>query len=218
MQFKDRLKQACADSPYVPDYGKGEQVAIAKRLDVSQEAVRKWFSGESEPRGARMTKLAEFLNVDESWLALGKTAGVDKTQQASMQRLAKGAVHMLAGMIHFEGGHSAFPDSADANAADVDIYAIMKGKHTALHVAAAIEVSDGIYDFIIPRNYEKVHVVGATVTAAGKVTWLDFPTAVIAANKEPHAGSFKITVRRIDTRFTVSAGKINKFEALGEII
>lgn len=216
--FKDRLKQACADSPYVPEYGKGEQVAIARRLNLSQEAVRKWFSGESVPRGVRMTELAEFLNVDESWLALGKTGTISKSQQASMQMLSKGAVHMLAGMIHFEGGHSAFPAQDDVNATSVDVYAILKGKHTALHVSAAIEREEGIYEFSIPRDFEKVHVVGATVAAGGKATWLNFPNDIIHANKEPNGGAYKITVRKIGSKYITTNGRVNTFDALGEIL
>lgn len=217
-EFKHRLKQACADSPYVPEYGKGEQTVIANRIGVSQEAVRKWFSGESEPRGKRLTALAEFLNVDESWLALGVKPALDKTKQASLERVAKGAVHMLAGMIHFEGGHSAFPTENDPNKGVVDVYAILNNRHTALHVSTGIEQEDGSIDFIIPREYEKAHIVGALVAPGGKVTWLDFPTSLIDANKEPISGDYKLKVNRFQTKLVVPKGKLNKFESLGEIL
>lgn len=217
-EFKTRLKQACADSPYIPEYGKGEQTVIAKRLGVSQEAVRKWFSGESEPRGKRLSALADFLNVEESWLSLGVKSSIDKAKQGSLERVAKGAVHMLAGMIHFEGGHSAFPTETDANKSVVDVYAILNGKHTALHVTTGIEQEDGSIDFIIPREYEKVHVVGAVVAPGGKVTWVNFPTTLIDLNKEPVSGEYKVKVGRFQNKLVCAKGKLNKFESLGEIL
>ena len=48
--FARRLKQACDGNPLVPEYGKGQQVWFADRMELSQEAVRRWFEGESRPR------------------------------------------------------------------------------------------------------------------------------------------------------------------------
>lgn len=216
-EFKDRLNQACDDSDYVPDMGKGRQVAIAKRLGISQEAARKWFAGEAQPRGQRLKDLAQFLNVEESWLSLGTTNTVTKELAQERERLAKGAVHMLAGMIHFEGGTSAFPDAAGSKNGLVDIYAIMNGKHTALHVSTAVENDAGELEFVIPRNYADVHVVGATVTK-GRVTWLDFPTTLIDNNKEAREGNYVLIVRKFETKLMVPKGRLNKFESLGEIL
>ena len=46
MDFAKRLTQACDESPIVPEHGRGRQVYLAKKLKVTQEAVRKWLVGE----------------------------------------------------------------------------------------------------------------------------------------------------------------------------
>lgn len=217
-QFKHRLKQACQASPNVPEYGKGEQVAIAKRLGVSQEAVRKWFNGDSEPRGERLRQLAEFLGADESWLSLGVKPTLNKSQKDSVQRLAKGAVHMLAGMIHFQGGHSAFPKDSDPAKSYVDIYCIMDGAHIAFHVSSAVELESGAVEFIVPLEYEQVHVVGAYLDKSGQVMWVDFPSKLIQDNKEPHAGDFKITTHHFGGKLVVAKGSLKTFTRLEEIL
>ena len=74
-EFHTRLLQGCRENPDIPEYGKGQQTFIAQRLGVSQEAVRKWFAGESKPKAAVGRKLAELLGVDYVWLALGTSHG-----------------------------------------------------------------------------------------------------------------------------------------------
>lgn len=73
--FAQRLARACDDSQIIPPYGKGRQVYIAKRLKVTQEAVRRWFSADSRPRVQIMSKLAALLEVDEAWLSLDDFPG-----------------------------------------------------------------------------------------------------------------------------------------------
>jgi hypothetical protein len=48
--FYRRLKKICDESAMIPPYGHGRQVHIATKLKVSQEAVRKWFTGDARPR------------------------------------------------------------------------------------------------------------------------------------------------------------------------
>lgn len=89
MQFNERLKQACDNSKLVPEMHQGRYVAIAKRMNVSEEAVRKWFTGESRPRFKKMAELASWLNVDEGWLALGVSSGItqkDKRDTSSQSQ------------------------------------------------------------------------------------------------------------------------------------
>jgi len=73
--FQNRLNEACSVSPEVPRFGKGQQTYIARELGCSQEAVRKWFSGESIPRAKMGQKLAKFLDVSYAWLVMGATYG-----------------------------------------------------------------------------------------------------------------------------------------------
>ena len=73
--FHGRLNEACSVSPKVPRFGKGQQTCIARELGCSQEAVRKWFAGESIPRAKMGQKLAKFLDVDSAWLLMGAGYG-----------------------------------------------------------------------------------------------------------------------------------------------
>lgn len=70
-EFKDRLVKACNEHPDIPPFGSGRQTVIAKKIGVSQEAVRKWFVGEAKPRPRAMSALAKFLKVDNLWLSMG---------------------------------------------------------------------------------------------------------------------------------------------------
>lgn len=85
MEFKDRLVRACNANTIVPPYGGGRQSFISRQLSVSQEATRKWFSGESKPRPAMMKKLAALLDVEHVWLALG----IDESETNSFRQVAK---------------------------------------------------------------------------------------------------------------------------------
>jgi len=73
--FAERLETALGDHPRAPD-GYGRLTWLKRELEhsrvsVSVETIRKWCSGESMPRRAKMTALAKTLRVDETWLAMG---------------------------------------------------------------------------------------------------------------------------------------------------
>lgn len=73
--FDSRLHEACAVNSNVPRFGKGQQTYIARELGCSQEAVRKWFAGESIPRAKMGYKLSKLLDVDYTWLVMGAAHG-----------------------------------------------------------------------------------------------------------------------------------------------
>lgn len=52
----------------------GNQSEMARFIGVSPQAVQKWISGETEPRGKNLTKAAEFLGVSEVFLKFGPQA------------------------------------------------------------------------------------------------------------------------------------------------
>ncbi len=89
--FAQRLQMACADHPDIPDYGKGLQTELAKQMKVSQEAVRKWLSGESTPRQPAMIRLAKFLGVEYVWLALGTS----ETEFENMKQFMGASLHIF---------------------------------------------------------------------------------------------------------------------------
>lgn len=73
--FAKRLTQALDNHPRCPpDYGRLTWVTrelAHQRINVTIETVRRWLTGLSMPRHAKMTALAKILQVDETWLAMG---------------------------------------------------------------------------------------------------------------------------------------------------
>lgn len=216
--FATRLRQACDDSQSIPEYGKGRQVVISKRLKVSQEAVRKWFEGESMPRPPKMKALASFLDVDESWLALGITPEMDRNERRRLARFSSGAVCMTAGLIMMEGGNVAGPSDTDPRRGYVDFYAIMRGTQLALHVCSARETSNGHFEFIVPREYNDVRCIGFVPTGVGKFQLIDMPTKLIDEHKQHKAGDYVIAVSQVGTSYHSGSDEWPKFRAFGEIL
>jgi transcriptional regulator with XRE-family HTH domain len=136
--FAQRLQMACSDHPDIPDYGKGLQTEIAKQMKVSQEAVRKWLSGESTPRQPAMIRLAKFLGVEYVWLALGTS----ETEFENMKQISAqhdGAVHALISFLILKGYNVAFShDDTDR----ADIHAIGHGVQRNLAVVMMERTDD----------------------------------------------------------------------------
>lgn len=216
--FKDRFTQACNDSTIIPEYGKGRQVAIAKRLNVTQEAVRKWFTGEAVPRPEKMQELASYLEVDEAWLALGIKPEMGRDERRKANRMSSAAVYMVTGLVMMEGGNVAWPSERDPRSRYVDIYAIMRGVQVALHVCAGREVSNGSFELIIPREYQDVRCVGFISAGVGKFHLIDLPTELINAHKAKKSGEYAITVSRVGADYFAGSDKVNRFKVFGEIL
>ena len=68
--FSDRLNQLL-DARGFAAKGKGRQVELAKRYDLTQKGVRKWVEGEGLPETARMMQIARDLQCNFQWLAQG---------------------------------------------------------------------------------------------------------------------------------------------------
>lgn len=49
----------------------GNQSELARFVGVSPQAVQKWVSGETVPKGNNLTKAAEFLGVSPAYLQFG---------------------------------------------------------------------------------------------------------------------------------------------------
>ncbi|MBK5927169.1 helix-turn-helix domain-containing protein [Rhodobaculum claviforme] len=142
-------------NPNVPPIHFGRLGWFTKQLEdrgktVTQETVRKWFSGESYPRKATMTLLASVLGVDEAWLAVGQS-GVPDKQKKIRNATADGAVNLLAGLIQMDGAHPSFPSDNDRKAANhkIDLHAIIKGALYNFHVSLGQQSNRG-WLFSIP--------------------------------------------------------------------
>lgn len=66
--FAARINEVCDDLK-LPIHGR--QTALAKRMDLTPNAVRKWLLGEGMPEMATAVRLAQMANVSVLWLLQG---------------------------------------------------------------------------------------------------------------------------------------------------
>lgn len=71
VDFPSRLNQALDAAGFAPE-GAGRQQALAKKLDVSQQAAGKWLRGETLPELARVIEIALFSGHNVEWLLTGR--------------------------------------------------------------------------------------------------------------------------------------------------
>jgi len=128
--FKDRLRQACADNADIPLFNKGQQTFIAQNVGVSQEAVRKWFNGESKPKAAAAKKLAKLIKVNYLWLTMGSSFGELESEKKAAHRQDAAVYGFMAFLLL--NGYSAAFDNEDG---EVDIISIHGGHQTKFCVS-----------------------------------------------------------------------------------
>ena len=139
-QFNQRLIEACEASDVIPAFGRGRQTYIAKALGVSQEAVRKWFAGESVPRRKSAEKLAKLLDVRYSWLMLGSSHGeIDDSIKSA--RRHESSIYALMAFAVQKGVGASF---ASENAA-TDLIVIDKGALKNISTETAVRLEKGKY-------------------------------------------------------------------------
>ena len=155
--FGQRLQMACADHPDIPDYGKGLQTELAKQMKVSQEAVRKWLNGDSQPRQPAMIRLAKLLDVEYVWLALG-TSETEFSQLKQISARHDGAVHALISFLILKGYNVAFSNDETDRA---DIHAI--GHGVQRNLAVCLTERDGAWSckMVTPMPDDSVSIIAA---------------------------------------------------------
>lgn len=217
--FSKRFTQACDDSPYIPSFGKGRQVTIAKELDVSQEAVRKWLCGDAMPRPVKMTKLAKLLRVDEAWLALGVDPEMDREHRLDAKRVTEGAVLVLVGMVTMEGGRCAFPTEDDPRKAYVDFYAIVRGSQFAIHVSVARELSKSHYEVYIPREYRDVRCVAYVPRGPMQTPRiLGLPIDLLEQHKQRKSGGYCLALNEVNGKFMTGGDTWPRLKSMGAMV
>lgn len=150
-EFARRLVKACENNPVVPEKGKGQQLWLAQKMDLSQEAVRKYMEGEARPRPDKMTKLAKILSVDEAWLALGVNPEMDQKGKRQYKNRVEAAGYLAFGVFMSNGYSCAFGPEGDEA---VDFYAIKGGQQKAVAVTTGRERSKGVWLFPVKPTYE----------------------------------------------------------------
>lgn len=148
--FAKRLDTALSNFSDVPS-GRGRQKWLRDRIEercnveVSPEAVRRWFAALSYPRPQVMDVIARALETDVAWLALGVVPDTALGRRRQTNARVSGAVNLIAGMIQMSQGTIAFPTKSDEG---VDLYAIIDGEqHQVL-----VRPIDGETKVYVPVN------------------------------------------------------------------
>jgi transcriptional regulator with XRE-family HTH domain len=194
--FAQRLKQACDDHDVIPEYGHGRQAHIATRLKVSQEAVRKWFTGEAIPKREKIKALADLLEVDEAWLALGVNPEIDRREKHVHADRTDGAIYVVYGIFALSGGHCAFPSEKDPRRDFVDLYAIMGGVQMAVYVSVGREITKDRFEFVLPREFGEVRCIGFVYRGGTRFHLLNFSYNGVAGHLDRKGGGHVLRVGR----------------------
>lgn len=213
-EFVARLTAACDSHPFVPPVGQGRQTWIKEKLGVSHEATRKYFAGLARPRPAKMALLAQVLDVDEAWLSLGVTPEIGKKDRRLRDAQASGAVNVLAGLIQMNGGSIAYPDADDSRAHLVDLYAIIKGKPYAIHVALAVPTRPSELKFALPTDFADCKVIGVVQTSPLTLDFLSLDKELIERSKERRGGYYDLPVRTEGSGYIAGTTHLDKLMAL----
>lgn len=211
-EFAKRLNEACNNNSHVPPYNFGRLTWIRKNMleyqqeKISTETVRKWLSGESRPRPTKMKKLADLLQVEESWLSLGIKSNMDTKQRAARNVMASGAASILAGFIQIAEGSIAFPDGES----DEDFTAIIGHKKYEVHTSLAIAHDNDMYRFSTPVNHTSLTIVGAIPTSHTNIIFLKLSNETLKKYGVLRGGHLEIIVQKIGSNFKCGPDQIPK--------
>lgn len=89
--FSSRLEEACSEKRMPL---RGRQSAIARKLQVTQQAVRKWRAGEAYPDMSRAIELANWLEVNVVWLLQGTGPKRGERIDDSLRLVAEAIEHL----------------------------------------------------------------------------------------------------------------------------
>lgn len=217
-EFNQRLRMACDNLPeIVPPYGQGRQVYIARKLKVTQEAVRKWFTGDARPKLAKMKELAKILDVDEAWLSLGIEPELDRVEKRVHNDKSEGAVYVLFGMMSMGGGHCAFPNGRDGRSEYVDFYSIIGGQQVAFHVSMGRETSKDVFAFALPSAYQETMNVGVIHVRGFKLQFIHLKHDIIETHKQRKGSGYQVVLNRIDNDYRSGSDKWPMLQQIGDI-
>jgi transcriptional regulator with XRE-family HTH domain len=212
--FAKRLTQIVDNSPVVPAYNFGrlswicDQFKERFNVSVSNESVRKWFSGEARPRPDKMRQLAEILRCDEAYLSLGKNPEMDLAAKQKHTRAVDGAVHILAGLINLSGHGVAFSDEDDPRVHDIDLYSIIGGKKRSFKAMLARDMGDWKYKFTSSPNPAGVTNVVVVRTSPLRFDLLIVPPEVILSDGKAQGGYYDLEMTRDDEDYFIGDHKL----------
>lgn len=202
--FSDRLRRICDTHDREDLRSYGRQAVIARAMDVSEETVRKWFSGAMAPRPDKAKKLAKFLGVDEVWLVLGRDPDVGAKEQKVLARNASGAVLYVRGLLQLAGGITADVGTRESRKF-VDFYLTVDGQQTPVHVAFGRETEDG-FVIPIPAEHDETLVLAVLPYRSGYLV-LEMPDEMIDRLAFRKAGERAVVAERAEGGGFVTDGE-----------
>lgn len=218
LDFASRLNRACDDVPSIPPAKLGRQVYIARKMGVSEEAVSKWFAGESRPRITKMRDLAKLLNVDTGWLTLGVEPEMNRRTATLANKRTEGVVYLALGMSMLSGASCARPSDTDPRKGYVDFYMILNGEQIAVHASLGREVSPGQYEILVPQQFKDVRNVGFISANGTRTHILDLRPDLLDKHKERKGDSYAITVKaQAGGTYTTGRDEWPRISSIGEL-
>lgn len=215
--FVVRLREACDGSKLVPPPHKGRQQYLSQQLGVAPEAVSKWFKAVAMPRPDKMERLAELLQVEQTWLSFGVSPEMDRQERKAHAREVDGAVHYVMGLSMLGGGYCGTPGDRDPRRAYVDFYTTIRGSVYAVHVALGRELSRDRYEITVPHEYQDVNCVAVIQKSPGKFDQIKMPVDLIDTHKTKKSGGWTITIDRSDSnRYTTGSDEWPRMRFFGD--
>lgn len=206
MEFARRLVQACDESPLVPEHGRGRQVYLAKKLKVTQEAVRKWLVGESLPRPDKIAALAKALDVDPVWLQLG-TSPLEIAEKRQVALRGDAAVYGVMSYLLLAGYHVAIPDGDEK----VDIFAIKHGTQLSVLARMGELLARGEYRFLFPVNANaRWHGVLLSEEPSLSLEIYDIPPDIALRHGTRTGSGVEIVARRVKTKLMLGSTELRR--------
>lgn len=216
--FVQRLNQACDDSPLIPPHGQGRYIYMADKLGCSREMVNKWFKAIAMPNPDMMQKLADLLEVDYAWLALGIAPELTPREKRMQGRESDGAVHLVWGMMSLAGAFCGAPGDKDPRAEYVDFYATVRGTVYPVHVTLAREVSKDHYELNLPREHRSARCIAVMPAGPSKYHFIDLADNLVQEHVKKKGASASLTISRVDSnRYHTGSAQWPRIKSFGEL-
>jgi hypothetical protein len=211
-EFAERLVRACDGNPNVPPKNQGRLGHIANSMQVitgqkvSWESVRKWFYGEARPRPKNMKVLARVLEVDESWLSLGRNPEMQPEQRRLRDKALGGAADVLLGFLQMDGATVTIPAENDIRGEYVNAYAMIKGALYAFHTALDLGGAKG-HRFAAPIKYDDCTTIAVVRTSGTNVDMFEIPQEAIKKFGTRRGGYVEVPAVKESSGYSVGSGE-----------
>ena len=220
-EFSKRLQLAADNHPDCPPLHHGRLTWVVRgfkrefKITITTETVRKWMEGETRPRPKNMALLAQLLQVEHGWLAVGHEGDLSTDERKARNILAGAAINLIAGMIELDGGHPAFPEPGDPKGKDTNVFAVIKGVQYNFRVVLGHGEGKS-YTFSIPAGYKNAFVLGVARIGPFQYDILELDSDLIDKHKENKGAHVSVTIDRRGSGYTVAGHRVRQLQNFAE--